>query len=137
MLCVLILHIHRQDLQFKVYYETDLWRNFSWQFLFTLRVFARNLLIGNHRRDNFLSLVWDSNPGFSFNKPTPRRLHLVMLGGNKKDLLPRIPKFWNESFLHHKAFSLMLNAYYREISVFSRSIRLWVVSQMTFLSLTL
>ena len=28
-------------------------RNFSWQFLFTLRVFARNLLRGNRRRNTF------------------------------------------------------------------------------------
>ena len=44
-------------------------------FPFTLRVFARNLLRGNRRRNNFsyfvlMSGLWDSNPGFSSNKPT-------------------------------------------------------------------
>ena len=42
--------------------------------LFTLRVFARILLRGNHRRNtfriSFWCLAWDANPGFSSNKPT-------------------------------------------------------------------
>ena len=42
--------------------------------LFTHRVFVRNLLRGNRRRNNFRMLfwclAWDSNPGFSSNKPT-------------------------------------------------------------------
>ena len=42
--------------------------------LFTLRIFARNLLRGNRRRNTFrISFrcpAWDSNPGFSSNKPT-------------------------------------------------------------------
>ena len=42
--------------------------------LFTLRVFARNLLRGNRRRNTFCilfcCLVWGSNPGFTSNKPT-------------------------------------------------------------------
>ena len=42
--------------------------------LFTLRVFARNLLRGYSRRNtfrvSFWCLAWDSNPGFSSNKPT-------------------------------------------------------------------
>ena len=42
---------------------------------FTLRVFARNQLRGNRRRNTFfcilfLCLAWGSNPGFSSNKPT-------------------------------------------------------------------
>ena len=53
---------------------TDFLRNFSWQFYFTLRVFARNLLRGNRRRNTFCipfrCLAWDSNPGFLSNKPT-------------------------------------------------------------------
>ena len=53
---------------------TDFLRNFSWQFLFTLRVFARNLLRGNRRRNtfriSFWCLAWGSNPGLSSNKPT-------------------------------------------------------------------
>ena len=50
--------------------------------LFTLSVFPRNLLRGNHRRNtfriSFWCLAWDSNPGFSSDKPTqltrPRQL---------------------------------------------------------------
>ena len=43
--------------------------------LFPLRVFARNLLRGNSRRNTFnifffWCLVWGSNPGSSSNKPT-------------------------------------------------------------------
>ena len=53
---------------------TDILKNFSWQFLFTLKVFARNLLRGNRRRNTFritfLMMAWGSNPGFSFSKPT-------------------------------------------------------------------
>ena len=44
-----------RDLQFTVDTERQIYflRNFSWQFLFTLRVFARNLLRGNRRRNTF------------------------------------------------------------------------------------
>ena len=49
-------------------------RNFSWQFLFALKDFARNLLRGNHRRNSFCFLFWClvfvSKPGFTSNKPT-------------------------------------------------------------------
>ena len=49
-------------------------RNFLMAALFTLRVFARNLLRGNRRRNTFRifiwRLAWGSNPGFSSNKPT-------------------------------------------------------------------
>ena len=44
-----------------------------WQFLFTFRIFARNLLRGNRRGNTFCilfwCLAWCSNPGFSSNKP--------------------------------------------------------------------
>ena len=47
--------------------------------LFTLRVFARNLLRGNRRRNTFCilfwCLAWGSNPGFMSNKPTHCLLH--------------------------------------------------------------
>ena len=53
---------------------TDFLRNFSLQFLFTLRVFARNRLRENCRRNTyrtlFWCLAWRSNPSFSSNKPT-------------------------------------------------------------------
>ena len=48
--------------------DSDFLRNFSWQFYFTLRVFARNLL------------AWASNPGFTSNKPT----HYLIDYGNFK-----------------------------------------------------
>ena len=52
---------------------TDFLRNFSWKFLFTLRVFARNLLKGNRQRNTFRilfqCLALGSNPGFSSNMP--------------------------------------------------------------------
>ena len=51
--CVNFIHKWR-DLQFKVNFERQIFlRNFSWQFLFTLRVFARNLLRGNRQRNTF------------------------------------------------------------------------------------
>ena len=47
-------------------------------FLFTLRVFARNLLRGNRRRNTFCilfwCLAWGLNPGFTSNKPTHYQL---------------------------------------------------------------
>ena len=48
-------------------------RNFSWH-LITHRVFTRNLLRGNRRRNTFRILfwriTWASNPSFLSNKPT-------------------------------------------------------------------
>ena len=50
-----------------------LWETFHGNF-FTHRVFASNLLRGNHRRNTFRNLFWclasGSNPSFSSNKPT-------------------------------------------------------------------
>ena len=66
--------IHKwRNLQFKVDSEGQILRNFSWQFLFTLRVFARNLLRRNPRRNiffhiSFCCLTWDTNLGFASNK---------------------------------------------------------------------
>ena len=52
---------------------TDFSRNFSWPVYLLSRVFARNLLRGNRRRNTccilFWSLTWGSNPGFMSNKP--------------------------------------------------------------------
>ena len=70
--CANFIHKWR-DLQFTGT-TTRNYRNFSWQFLLALRVFARNLLRGNRRRNtfriSFWCLAWDSNPDFSSNKPT-------------------------------------------------------------------
>ena len=63
------------DLQFKVDSERQIFyeKHFT-AILFTLRIFARNLLRGDRRRNtfriSFWCLAWDSNPGFSSNKPT-------------------------------------------------------------------
>ena len=64
-----------RDLQFKVDSKRQIfWETFLRQFLFTLRVFARNLLKGNHRKNTFRILFWclalGSNSGFLPNKPT-------------------------------------------------------------------
>ena len=66
--CVNFIHKWR-DVQFKV----DCERQIFWE-TFHDRVFARNLLRGNRRgntfRISFWCLAWNSNPGFSSNKPT-------------------------------------------------------------------
>ena len=73
--CINFIHKWR-DLQFEDDSERQIfWVAFSCQGLFTLRVFARNLLRGNRRRNTFFCisfwcLAWDSNPGFSSNKLT-------------------------------------------------------------------
>ena len=65
--------------------------------LFTLRVFARNLLRGNRRRNTFLisfwCLAWGSNPGFSSNKPT----HYLLDHGDFKEA---------RSFIKTESFTL-------------------------------
>ena len=75
-----------RDLQFKVDSERQTFlRNFSWQFLFTLRVFARNLLRLNRRRNTFCilfwCLAWRSNPGFTSYKPIHYLLDYGYLSG--------------------------------------------------------
>ena len=81
LLCVLIF-IHKwRDLQFKVDSERQIFfEKLFMAILLTLRVFARNLLSGNRRRNtfriSFWCLAWDSNPGFSSNKPTHYLLDL-------------------------------------------------------------
>ena len=40
--------------------------------LLTLRVFARNLLRGNRRKNIFFIFRFDTNPSFTSNKPTGR-----------------------------------------------------------------
>ena len=72
--CVNFIHKWR-DLQLKVDFKWQIFlRNFFMANLFTLRVFVRNLLSGNHRRNTFCILFWclafGSDPGFTSNKPT-------------------------------------------------------------------
>ena len=71
--CVNFIH-EWWDLQFKVDSERQIFEKLFMAILFTLRVFARNLLRGSRRRNTFCilfwCLAWGSNPGFSSNKPT-------------------------------------------------------------------
>ena len=69
--CVNFIHKWR-DLQFNVDSEQQIFlRNFSWQFLFTFRVFARNLLRWHSLKEYFFIFYFDGlEPGFTSNKPT-------------------------------------------------------------------
>ena len=72
--CVLILYISGGTYCLKSTTNDRFFEKLFMVILFTLRVFARNLLRGNRRRNtfriSFWCLAWDSNPGFSSNKPT-------------------------------------------------------------------
>ena len=73
--CVCQFFIHKwRDLQLKVDSERQVfWETFHCNFTYS-QSFARNLLRRNRRRNifriSFWCLAWDSNPGFSSNKPT-------------------------------------------------------------------
>ena len=72
--CVNFIHKWR-DLQFKVDSERQIYWELFMAILFTLRVFARNLLRGNRRRNTFRISFFDDWPGirtqaFASNKPT-------------------------------------------------------------------
>ena len=74
MLCVLILYINGGIYSLKSTSERQIFLSklLNWH-LITLRVFARNLLRWNRRRNIFRilfwCLAWGPNPGFSSNKP--------------------------------------------------------------------
>ena len=74
MLCVLILYISSGTYCLKSTTNDRFFEKLFMVIWFTLRVFARNLLRGNHRRNTFCilfwCLAWDSNLGFTSNKPT-------------------------------------------------------------------
>ena len=74
MLCVLNLYISGGTYSLKSTSNDRFFEKLFMAILFTLRVFARNLLRGNRRRNtlsiSFWCLAWDSNPSFSSNKPT-------------------------------------------------------------------
>ena len=74
MLCALILYVSGGIYSLYTTPNDRFFEKLFMAFLFTLRVFARNLLRGNRRRNtfriSFWCLAWDSNPGFSSNKPT-------------------------------------------------------------------
>ena len=75
MLCVLILYISGGTYSLKSTPNDRFFEKLYYMaILFTLRVFARILLRGNRRKNTFCIsfwfLAWDSNTGFSSNKPT-------------------------------------------------------------------
>ena len=73
--------------------------------LFTLRVFARNLLRGNRRRNTFRilfwCLAWDSNPGFLSSKPTNYLLDHGDFSARRHfiDLFHLNSMFWKQGYL--------------------------------------
>ena len=74
MLCVLILYISGRTYSLKSTPNDRFFEKLFTAILFTLRIFARNLMIGNRRRNtfriSFWCMAWKSNLGFSSNKPT-------------------------------------------------------------------
>ena len=74
MLCVLIVNISGGIYSLKSTPNDKFFEKLFIAILFTLRVFARNLLRGNRWRNTFRTSFWclacDSNPGFSSEKPT-------------------------------------------------------------------
>ena len=74
MLCVLILYISGGTYILKSTSNDRFFEKLFMAFVFTLRVFARNLLRENRRRNtfriSFWCLAWDSNHGFTSYKPT-------------------------------------------------------------------
>ena len=74
MLCTLILNMSGGTYSLKSISNDRFLKSFSWHFLFTLRVFARNMPRRNRQRNTFCilfwCLAWGSNPGFTSNKPT-------------------------------------------------------------------
>ena len=72
MLCALILYIGGGIYSLKSTPNDRFFEKLFMAILFTLRVFVRNLLRGNRRRNTFHISFWclDWNPGFSSNKPT-------------------------------------------------------------------
>ena len=97
MLCVLILNISGVTYSLKSTPNDRFFEKLFMAILFTLRVFARNLLSGNRRRNtfriSFWCLAWDSNPGFSSNKPT----HYLLDHGDFKVS----HQYWNSTTLIH------------------------------------
>ena len=71
--CVLILYKSGGTYSLKSTSNDRFFKKLFMVILFTLRVFDRNLLRGNRRRNtfriSFLCLAWDSNPDYSSNKP--------------------------------------------------------------------
>ena len=72
--CVNFIQLWRNS-QFKVVSERQIFEKLFMAFIFTLRVFARNLLRGSRWRNiffhiSFWCLTWGLNLGLSSNKPT-------------------------------------------------------------------
>ena len=77
----------------------DFWETFSWQVIFTLRVFPRNLLRGNRERNiyffhiSFWCLIWDTSPGFMSNKS----IHYLLDYGDFGSISIVCENYWNIS----------------------------------------
>ena len=86
MLRVSILHISGGTCYLKSTPNDRFFEKLFMAILFTLRVFARNLLRENHRRNIFCILFWclvrGSNPGFTSNKP----IHYLLDHGDFRTL---------------------------------------------------
>ena len=95
MLCVLILYISGGTYSLKSTPNDKFFEKLFMAILFTLRVFARNLLRGNRRRNSFRisfwNLAWDSNPVFSSNKPT----HYLLDHGDFRNYT--LHKYWSSN----------------------------------------
>ena len=74
--------------------------------LYTLRVFARNLLRGNRRKNtfriSFWCLAWGSNPGFSSNKPT----HYLLDHGEYNSYDLQTLNIWFKNFNTQNCYKL-------------------------------
>ena len=83
-LVVCINFIHEWPTVYRRLRTTDFLINFFTAGLFSLRVFARNLVRGNRRRKiffqtSFWCMTWHTNPGFTSNNPIPTIDHGVFI----------------------------------------------------------
>ena len=105
MLCVLILYISSGTYCLKSTTNDRFFEKLFMVIWFTLRVFARNLLRGNHRRNTFCilfwCLAWDSNLGFTSNKPT----HYLVDYGDFHYSILLIFKIWSTHRTHTKQYA--------------------------------
>ena len=142
MLCVLILY--RRILycrsQFKVDSERQIfWDTFHGNFYLTLRVFARNLLRGNHRRNNFrisfwyLAWEWNYFPLLTgrivlLNKKRNLRKYSVIflkhfpIKNYLADLTPYLTVDMNTSHTFKKLLRKWVQYYYNGMVIFKRTV---------------
>ena len=114
MLCVLILYISGGTYSLKSTLNDRFFEKLFMAILFNLRAFARNLLRGNRRRNtfhiSFWRLVWDSNPGFSSNKPT----HYLLDHGDLNTVFFRNKLVFH--FSQHFLFTILIITFFLSVS---------------------